>query len=344
MMYIGMDVSIKGFVIHAINDKKKVVFRGEVAATRAALRKAMEDLGEEPKVVVFEAGNQMKWIALSLKKMKGVHVHVVHPNVIKWISHSSGKTDKIDARKLAQLARGDLLPKRVHIVEGKVRQLRELLSARLKLQTKRVSLMNTIRGYLLQEGHKLPKNFFGRRDWRDQLTKSKLGETTKVIIVSFMRSIEALLESEKELTKQLLEVEDDRLEILESIPSIGAITSRTLLSALDDAKRFDTKKEAAKYGALTPRVYQSGDMIHLGRINRDGRHEVRRVLIQCAHTVVRMKGLSSQPLRQFFVGIMKRRGKKIAIVALARKLMTLAYAVLKTGQYYDPHKLAGQSG
>jgi transposase len=342
MIYIGMDTSIKSFEVYAINDRKKVVFRDEIPATRSALRLTVRGLGEEPKLVVFEAGNQLKWIASTLKKLRGVHVHVVHPNVVKWISQSSGKTDKIDARKLAQLARGDLLPKKVHIVEGKVRQLRELLSARSKLQSKRVALINTIRGYMLQEGYKLPKKFFDRRDWKEQLNKSKVGQTTKLIIASFMTSIEALLESERQLSKELLKIEDDRLDKLESIPSIGGITSRTLLSAIDDAKRFDDKKAAAKYGALTPRIFQSGEMVHLGRINQDGRHGVRRVLLQCAHTVARMKTLAAKPLQEFFFRIMKRRGKKIAIVALARKLMTIAYAVLKTGEYYDPAKLVSQ--
>ncbi len=342
MIYIGMDTSIKSFEVYAINDRKKVVFRDEIPATRAALRLTMKGLGREPKLVVFEAGNQLKWIALTLKQLKGVHVHVVHPNVVKWIIQSSGKTDKIDARKLAHLARGDLLPKKVHIVEGKVRQLRELLGARSKLQSKRVALINTIRGYMLQEGYKLPKKFFERRDWKEQLKKSKVGQTTKLIIASFMTSIEALLESESQLNKQLLKIEDNRLKQLESIPSIGQITSRTLLSAIDDAQRFDDKKGAAKYGALTPRIYQSGEVFHLGRISKDGRHEVRRVLLQCAHTVARMKTLAVRPLKEFFLRIMKRRGKKIAIVALARKLMTIAYAVLKTGEYYNPAKLIGQ--
>ena len=300
-------------------------------------------MGRGAKLVVFEAGNQLKWIALTLKKLKDVHVHVVHPNEVKWMSQSSGKTDKVDARKLAELARGDLLPRKVHIVEGSVRQLRELISARTSLQSKRVALINMIRGYMLQEGRKLPKKFFERKDWKERLQRVKVGKATKLIITSFMTSIEALLASEVELTQQILAIEDKRLDLLESIPSIGQITSRVLLSALDNASRFDNKKAAAKYGALTPTIYQSGAVVHLGRINRDGRHEVRRVLLQCAHTVTRMKSASVKPLKQFYIRVMKKRGKKIAVVALARKLMTIAYGVLKSGQYYDFTKLAPYS-
>jgi transposase len=113
-----------------------------------------------------------------------------------------------------------------------------------------------------------------------------------------------------------------------------------LLGALDEASRFDNKKAAAKYGALTPSIYQSGNVTQMGRICRDGRHEIRRVLLQCAHTVARMKNFESKPLREFFERIHKRRGKKIAVVALARKLLTIAYGVLKTEEYFDPAKLS----
>jgi transposase len=154
-----------------------------------------------------------------------------------------------------------------------------------------------------------------------------------------MQAINALQETETELTEQIVAVKDDRLELLESIPGIGLLTSRVLLGALDEAQRFDDRKAVAKYGALTPTIYQSGSVTHLGRINRDGRHEVRRVLLQCAHTVARRKSFESRPLRQFFERLMKRRGKKIAIVALARKLLTIAYGVLKNQAHYDPARL-----
>ena len=152
MIYVGMDISSKSFVVHAINSQNKIVFKGEIKPTRQGLHRMIKCLGRQTKLVVFEAGNQLKWIALELKKIKGVHVHVVHPNEIKWINQSSAKTDKIDARKLARLARGDILPRQVHIVEGTARQLRELISARHTLQSKRVALINSIRGCLKQEG------------------------------------------------------------------------------------------------------------------------------------------------------------------------------------------------
>ena len=340
MIYIGMDISSKSFTIHAIDRKKKVVFKGEIKPTKAGLVGLMSELGTGPKLVVFEAGNQLKWIALTLKKMKGVYIHVVHPNEIKWISQSSGKTDKIDARKLAHLARGDMLPRKVHIVEGEARDLRELISARHTLQSKRVALINSIRGCLKQEGCKVPRRFFQTAKWREELEWMPIGETQRAIVSSIMNAVEALSRAEAELTLKIIKIENEDIKLLESMPGIGKLTSRVIVSALDDVARFDNKKAVAKYGALTPRIYQSGGITHLGRINRDGRIEVRRALLQCAHTVARMRSYEAKPLREFFERIKKRRGKKRAIVALARKLLTIAYGILKTKTAYDPVKLA----
>jgi len=339
MVYIGMDVSSKDFVVHVIDQRKQKVFEGRIPPSRAGLRNLIEDLGAGPKLFVFEAGNQTKWIALMLMRQAGVRIHVVHPNEVKWISQSSGKTDKVDARKLAHLARGSLLPRPVHMVEGKTRQLRELVSAREQLQSKRVALINALRGYIRQEGVRFPAKFFQRPGWKAPLEKLSVGPTQRLIFGSFMEAIDALKRSEEELTAKMLEIEDSRCDLLETIPAIGKIASRVIVGALDDAGRFDNKKCVANYGALTPTIYQSGGTTHLGRINRDGRQEVRKVLLQCAHTIERMSSHHAAPVREFFERIEKRRGKKRAVVATARKLLTIAYGVLKSGMPYDPERL-----
>ena len=234
-----------------------------------------------------------------------------------------------------------MLPRKVHIVEGKARKLRELISARHTLQSKRIALINSIRGCLKQEGYKLPEKFFKHSRWRDQLERMRVGKTQKIILTSYMTSIESLLQSEAELTARILEIKNKGIELLESIPAIGGISSRVIASGIDDVNRFENKKSVSKYGAITPRIYQSGGVAHLGRINGDGRHEIRRVLLQCAHTVTRMRSYEARPLQEFFVRISKRRGKKVAVVALARKLLTIAYGVLKTRSSYNPERLAG---
>jgi transposase len=339
MVYVGLDVSGKSLVAYAVNERKQRVFAGEHPASRAGLRTLLRQVGVGPKLVAFEAGNQLKWIAETLKKLDGVQVHVVHPNEVKWITESRGKTDRVDAKKLAELARAGILPRAVHVVEGPVRELRELVSARQQLQRKRVALINTIRGYVYQEGHRLPEQFVTGPTWAAKLARLPVSAPLRLILETFMTSIAALVAAEQQLTQRLVAIEEPRCSLLESVPAIGPVASRVLVSALDEARRFDDQKAVANYGALAPTIDQSGAVRQLGRINRDGRGEVRRVLLQCAHTVVRMKSQGAKPLQQFFTRVMRRRGKKIAVVALARKLLTTAYGVLKSGQPYDPRKL-----
>ncbi len=343
MIYVGMDVSSKSFEVYAVNAKGKKVFKGAIEPTRQGLKQLAKDLGRVKKVFIFEAGNQMKWIAETIKKMDEI-AHVVHPNEVKWIVKSNGKTDKVDAKKLAELGRIDGLPRPVVVAEGKERRLRELISARDNLMNKRVAFINSLKGYVRQEGRNFPKGFFANgSEWTLSLEAMKISETLKDIAASIMNAVESLKKSEDELTAKIKEVDDKKIELIQTVPAIGEFSARVLFSALITAKRFENKKKVANYGALSPTIYQSGDVTNLGHVNRDGRGEIRRVLLQCAHTLARMKSADSKPLREFFEKIEKKRGKKIAIIALARKLLTTVYGVMKSGEVYDPRKLAARA-
>ena len=339
MIYVGLDVSSKSLVLHAVNEKKKVVFKGEIPATKRSLRKTMRELSTETRLVAFEASNQLKWIADTLRKIEGVNIHVVHPNELKWISQSSGKTDKADARKMAELARGDLLPRKVHIADGVTRELRELISARYMALRKRVSLTNCLRGYALQEGRALGASFLLNPNWPELLPSLTVSTNLKLIITTLMPAIDALRDAEEEFFLRIKDIDDERLDLVETIPGIGTLGAATVVSALDNVERFDNKKSVAKYGALAPTIYQSGDVKRIGHINFDGRREIRRVLLQSAHIIIRMKSASAVPLKEFYERLKKKRGKKIATVALTRKLLTIAYAVLKYRRPYNPELL-----
>lgn len=339
MIYVGMDISSKDFMIHAIDERKKVKFKGAISPTRKSLRELVDNLGQEKKVFIFESGNQMKWIA-DFFKSQDEEFYVVHPNEVKWIAKSGGKkTDKVDAKKLSELGRADMLPRRVHVPEGEARDLRELVGARQSVLSKRVALMNTIRGYLKQEGIRLPAKFFTSNEWQVTLIDLKLRPAAEVIVANLMFAVEQLQECEKGINKEIQKISNKKIELIETVPGIGKLSSRIVFAALVNAERFNNSKCVANYGALAPTIYQSGGTENLGPINRDGRGEVRRAMLQCAHAVARTKTAAVVPLKEFFERIEKRRGKKRAIVALARKLLTTVYGVLKSGEVYNPAKL-----
>lgn len=339
MIYVGMDISSKDFVIHAVSERKKIVFKDSIPPTKQGLRDLIGELGIERKLFVFESGNQTRWIADFLKK-NHQDIHIVHPNEVKWISQSGGKkTDKVDAKKLAELARADMLPRKVLLAEGKIRDLRDLVGARDTLQKKRVSLMNTIRGFLKQEGVRLPLKFFTSKNWQIELLDLKLTPALENIVASLMNAVENLQINEKALLEQIELISDKKIDLIQTIPGIGKLSARIVFAAIVTADRFNNSKQVANYGALTPTVYQSGDECRMGPVNRDGRLEVRKAMLQCAHAVARTKTAGVRPLKEFYERIEKRRGKKRAIVALSRKLLTTVYGVMKSGEVYTPSKL-----
>lgn len=130
MLYVESGGSGKSIVGSVVDECECKVFEGECPSSRAGLLALMTWVGEGAKLVVVEAGNQLKWVAESLKRLPAVQLHVINANESKWISASSGKTDRINAKKLAELVRGCLLPRAVHEVEGQIRDLRALLSVR----------------------------------------------------------------------------------------------------------------------------------------------------------------------------------------------------------------------
>lgn len=336
MIYVGMDISSKEFVIHTVNERKKVVFKGSIPPTKKAIRELIADLGIETKIFVFEAGNQMKWLASYFKKLDQ-EIHIVHPNEVKWIAESGGKkTDQVDAKKLAELARADMLPRRVHVADGDARTLRELTAARESLLRKRVSLMNSLRGYLKQEGVRLPAKFFTSNDWQVKLIDMRLSTALEVIVANFMNTIENMVESEKAILHEITQVKNETIERIETIPGIGKLNARVLFGAIAEAERFDNSKCVANYGALSPTIYQSGDDLRMGSITRSGRSEIRRAMLQSAHAIARMKSTGAQPLLEFFRRIESKRGKKRALIALSRKLLTIVYAVWKSEEVYSP--------
>lgn len=121
---------------------------------------------------------------------------------------------------------------------------------------------------------------------------------------------------------------------------VGKTSSQTLLAAVDDVKRFSNSKKLVSYSGLAPSVQSSGDRAEYGAITREGHSEVRGVWCQIAHLVAHSDKPEVAPLRVWFARVSKRRGKRTATVALTRKLLTIAYRLLRDNVVYDPQRLS----
>lgn len=340
MYYAGLDVSSKSSFVYVIDRRGRKVEGREIPTNRKGYLSYFKQWNGKVLEVAVEAGGHTRWIYDTLKAL-GVGVYVVNPNKVKLIAETKRKTDKVDAKVLAELLRIDGLPERIHMVEGDSRELRDLLKARQQLVKSATSLMNHLRGLLRQEGIRLEAEAFRNEKVFEQLKKNKdIPRHLKPVIESYRRSIVELFKERVEMDKEIGRYRNKDIDLLRSVPGIGEVASKTIYSAIDTIKRFSKAKKLTSYCGLVPSVRSSGERTEYGHITREGRSEVRRVAIQGAHAVLRSKSSESRPLRIWHERVAKRRGFKTALVGLARKLLQIIFYVLRDKREYDPRLLS----
>ena len=320
MFYCGLDVALKSSYLYITDAQGRKKAAGQVATEKAALTERLKPYLRGGLAVALEAGNQSAWLHDLLVEL-GAQVTVVHPAKVKLIAESRRKTDKIDAQILCELLRLGGLPHPVHIPPPETRALRGLLVARRQLVTARVRLANVARGLLRQEGVRLKAGvlmtFVGWQRWLAQeYTLSHL----KPVLAAYFESFKTLTRSLQALDRQLAQRErtDARAARLKTIPKVGRIAALTFLAAVDQVDRFPSSRKLVGYSGLAPTVRSSGERTQYGAISRQGRAELRGVWVQIAHLVARDTGRATAPLRKWYSRVAYQRGKKTAIVALAR--------------------------
>jgi transposase len=314
---------------------------GEVETTKKGLEDRLRRFVRSGLSIAIEAGNQTAWIYEVLVAM-GAKVTVVNPTKVKAIAESRRKTDKIDARTLCLLLRLGALPHPVHMPGKQARALRGLLVARRQLISARTKLCNVVRGMVRQEGILLPARALSTLvGWKRLLAGGFDQPHTALVVAAYFDSFRALTKSIHELDQELAEHErkDARAARLKTMPKVGRIASLTFLAAVDDVKRFPSSRKLVGYSGLAPTVRSSGERTEYGSISREGRRELRAVWVQVAHLVASDRGRATQPLRTWYNRVARRRGKKTAVVALARRLLEIAYHVVKDETVYDAARL-----
>jgi len=157
------------------------------------------------------------------------------------------------------------------------------------------------------------------------------------VVQAYHASFTALTKSIQELDRELAqrEREEPSAKRLETMPRVGRIAASIFLGAVDDIQRFPSAWKLVGYSGLAPTVRASGERTEYGSISREGRRELRAVWVQVTHLVAIDRRRERQPLRSWFLRVAKRRGKKTAVVALARRLLVTAYHLLRNETEYD---------
>lgn len=339
MFYAGIDAHTKSSTICVVDRKGRKVYGCEVLTGAEGFRAGLVRWAKRGLVAAVESSGITPWVTRLLRAMK-VKVVVVNPNRVRLIAESRKKADRVDAETLAELLRLGGVPE-VHQASPEARRLRTELGVRRQLVRQRTALANQVRGLLRAWGVILPARFLGRRDSWKQLSAKEVPDYVRVLL----RTMEAVY---AQLTRAIRELggslkvaagKDARVGRLETIPGVGPLSALTLLSAIDDVRRFARAKQLTSYCGIVPTVRSSGEREQQGSITRQGRSEVRAMWIQAAHSLALSRQPAARPLQRWLARVAKRRGFRTAIVALARKMLSLAFYLLRDGTRYEPLRL-----
>jgi transposase len=328
---IGMDVH-RDFCEVAIAEDGAVRAAGRIKTTRAALELFARSLAPSDEVAIEATAN-----ALAIARIIEPHVRRVvlaNPKAVRETSRRA-KTDKVDAKVLAQLLAVGFLDQ-VWTPDEAARTRRRLISRRCALVRQRTREKNQIHAALQRNLVERPpmSDLFGvkGRAWLAARVE-RLPLDERLSVEACLRQIDfvdgELARLDKIIAADAL-TDDDAMRLM-TLPGVSAVTAIALRGAIGDVTRFRTPRQLVAYLGLDPRVRQSGsEPAKHGKISKQGPGEVRGLLVEAAWHAARTAG----PLRAFHQRIAARRGANIATVAVARKLVIIAWHLLSRGENY----------
>lgn len=333
MRYIGLDVHKDVIQAHISDDRGGVLLRHRFGCSREHILAFAEQHGGEDAEVVLEATFHT-WAIVDLLRPHFAKVVVANPMQVKAIATAKIKTDKVDARILAELLRTDFLPE-VWQPDAQTLRLRQWSAMRSSLVADRTMIKNRIHAILNGRLIKCPAaRVFSKPglQWLEALTDDELGEVGHASLRAQLRLLKAVEEEiatvEETIAREVWKLELAKL--LMTIPGVSQVVALGILAALGDIGRFKTPDKVAGYFGLVPSTRQSANTCYNGPITKRGNSHGRWLLIQAAQHLVRNKG----PLGHQFRRLKKRKNHNVAVVAMARKLAIIVWHMLKKREPY----------
>jgi transposase len=330
MRFIALDVHRRDFCEVAIAEGGQVRRAGRVETTPVTLELFAQSLAADDQVVLEATGN-----ALAIARIIEPHVSRVvlaNPKAVKSATQTA-KTDKRDARTLAKLLAAGFLPE-VWTPDEQTRVLCRRISRRAQLVRQRTREKYQVHAILIRnlKQRSPATDLFGAagRRW---LAAQQLPADEREMVEACLRGIDFLDREVAAIDRALAELVLASVELrrLLTLPGVNFVTACALLAAIGDVTRFPTARHLVSYLGLDPRVRQSGsEPARHGRISKQGPGEARHVLVEAAWHAARTAG----PLRAFHERVASRRGRNIATVAVARKLVVIAWHMLRRGEDY----------
>jgi len=326
-VYIGLDVSLQLTHACVVDHEGKTVREGVAASEVDALAAWLRTYGMDWTIrrIVFETGQ------LSTHFYHGL-MAAGFPVICIDARHANGtlkaqrvKTDKNDARGLAQLARTGWY-KAVHVKLGQCQTLRTLVAGRKQLVTTRLDLENHIRGILKAFGVKLGTVTSAGFSAKVKAVVAREDNLVKSTMLALLKGRDGLVAQEKALTRQCTVIarQDIVCKRLMTVPGVGVVTALAFKAEIDDPTRFRKSRDVGVHIGLTPRKYASGEVDRSGGISKCGNGALRSLLFEASVSMLTRSKKWSR-LKAWGVRLAQRNGFKAASTAVARKLAIIMH-------------------
>lgn len=293
-------------------------------------------LGSRPPArILVEASTESEWVACHLESL-GHDVVVADPNFAPMYATRNRrvKTDKRDARTLADALRlGAYRP--AHRVSAARRHVRAELAVREALVRTRTRCIALAKALVRRDGLRVPSSTAAY--FVERLTALPLAPTLAAELAPLIAILEPLTAQIDAADARIAALgrTDPIVALLQTAPSIGPVTANGIVAVADDIGRFPSAHQFEAFLGLVPGERSSGEKRRLGHITKAGNHRARYLLVEAAWRILRSKSDDTAVLRAWAQRILLRRGKKIAAVALARRLAGVLYAMWRDGRAYD---------
>jgi transposase len=336
MVYGAIDLHMRYSQIRIVDETGAVLRDQRVSTSRERLVKAFEGFGSMR--ILVETGTESEWVAQTLEGA-GHAVIVADPNYAPMYGDLQRrvKTDRRDVAALGEANRRGWY-RAAHRTSAAQRGTRQVLRARRQIVQMRSGAVALIRSLVKQEGYRLPS--CGAERVPARLAQLALPARLRAILAPLVRMIATASTEIATLDQQLAAraAADPLVHRLQTVPGVGLVVALTFRAQVDDVRRFRHAGQVSAAIGLVPREDSSAERRQRGHITKAGSRELRSLLVQAAWACWRSK--RSATLRRWVEQLAARRGRRIAVVALARRLSRLLYALWRDGTMFDAKKLA----
>ena len=342
MEYGAIDLHLRRSQIRLIDEQESVVLDRRIDTTREAFTHMF---GRRARMrILLESSTESEWVAQHLEAL-GHEVIVADPNYAPMYGSRSRKvkTDKRDVAALAMACRRGIY-RAAHRASAAARTLRQTMGVRRQLVQVRSGLISLLRAVLRQEGLRLPSGSAERVLQRlDQLTVPPAVATALAPLREVLAQLTTTLTTTDE-TVETRATHDREAQCLMTAPGVGPVLALTFEAVMDTPARFggDAARASAFVG-LVPSEDSSAERQHKGHITKTGPSDLRALLVQASWAIWRGRSVAGADLRTWAQTLAARRGRRIAIVALARRLTRVLYAMWRDQTAFTPRQRSTRS-